>query len=1225
MSIKKTEAYFQLEELLQKRILIIDGAMGTMIQQKKLAEEDFRGDQFKDHSVALKGNNDILCITRPEVIESIHLDYLEAGANIIETNSFNATWISQRDYKLESYVRDINVAAARCAKNAAQKFKKKNPTRPVFVAGCLGPTNTTASMSPRVSDPGFRSITFDQLKHAYSEQARALIEGGADILLPETVFDTLNLKAVIFAFEELFEELGQRWPVMISMTITDNSGRVLSGQTAEACYNSIRHAHALSVGINCALGAREMRPFLAQLSKVAECYVSCYPNAGLPNPLAPSGYDETPEITGRHVQEFASAGLVNLVGGCCGTTPSHIKQIAKYVDAIRPRKIPAVEKALRLSGLEPLNIPCNGTHPFIMVGERTNVTGSPKFSKLIKEGKLSEALEVARQQVESGANILDVNFDEALLNGEECMRTFLNLLAVEPDIAKVPIMIDSSKWSVIEEGLKCVQGKCIVNSISLKEGEEKFLERAKLVDRYGAAMIVMAFDEKGQASTLEEKIRICVRAYTILTEKAGIAPENIIFDPNVLTIATGMKEHDHYGINFIEAVREIKKRCPYSFTSGGISNVSFSFRGNNKVREAMHSVFLYHTIQAGLDMAIVNAGMLEVYEEIAPDLKKKVEDVVLCRHPDASENLIELATNLAQAKDVKTDSKALDLWRQGCVEDRLAHALMKGITNYVDQDTEEALKKYGTPLDVIEGPLMSGMKLVGDLFGQGKMFLPQVVKSARVMKQSVAYLEPFIAAAKKPGSQSHQGTIILATVKGDVHDIGKNIVSVVLSCNGYNVVDLGVMVSCETIIEAIKKHKADYIGLSGLITPSLDEIIFNAQEFERQKINLPLLIGGATTSNAHTALKIAPLYSAPVVRVADASLVIDTMTNLKNPKLREGFEKDLRAKQEGLRLHFDARPTDELWTYEEAKTKAPLIEFNQSTISNMPFYGTKYFQDLTLEEITPYIDWSPLFWAFSLKGTYPKILEHKDFGSEAKKLFEDAIIMLESLKRDKQLHPCAALGFWPATRKEDDIVVFDDRKNKIATLNFLRQQRKDISAPHSLTDFISTKQDFIGLFAVTVGNELEAIAKQYQANKDDYSAILVKAIGDRLAEAMAEMVHHWARLQFGVERAGDLTPEDFINEKYKTIRPAPGYPSCPDHTEKEKIWNLLQVEKNLKARLTENFAMTPPSTVAGYIFAHPDSRYFNILKIGEDQLKNYCERKGWDLKTGKKWLAPILT
>ncbi|MBI2522702.1 MAG: methionine synthase [Bdellovibrio sp.] len=1224
MSLKKTATYLQLEGLLQDRILIIDGAMGTMIQKYKLTEEEFRGKEFSDHSVALKGNNDILCLTRPEIIERIHLEYLEAGANIIETNSFNATWISQRDYKLESRIRDINLAAARCARNAAEQFKKDNPTRPVFVAGCLGPTNTTASMSPRVSDPGFRSITFDQLKHAYSEQARALLEGGVDILLPETVFDTLNLKAVIFAFEELFEELGQRWPVMISMTITDNSGRVLSGQTAEACYNSIQHANALSVGINCALGAREMRPFLAQLSKVAECFVSCYPNAGLPNPLAPSGYDETPEITGRHVQEFATAGLINLVGGCCGTTPDHIKQITKYVSTLPPRKIPIVEKALRLSGLEPLNTPCQGQHPFMMVGERTNVTGSPKFSKLIKEGKITEALEVARQQVESGANILDVNFDEALLNGEECMRTFLNLLAVEPDIAKVPIMIDSSKWSVIEEGLKCLQGKCIVNSISMKEGETKFLEHAKLIHRYGAAMIVMAFDEKGQAATLEEKVNICVRAYKLLTEKAGIPPADIIFDPNVLTIATGMKEHDRYGINFIEAIREIKKRCPGSFTSGGISNVSFSFRGNNKVREAMHSVFLYHAIQAGLDMAIVNAGMLEVYEEIEPTLRQKVEDVVLCRHPDASENLIEFATKLAQGKDAKIDTRVLDSWREASVDERLSHALVKGITNYVDQDTEEALKKYGTPLNVIEGPLMSGMKIVGDLFGQGKMFLPQVVKSARVMKQSVAYLEPFMAKDKITGGQNRQGTIVIATVKGDVHDIGKNIVSVVLGCNGYNVVDLGVMVTCEHIIEAIKKHNPDFIGLSGLITPSLDEIIFNAKEFERLKINIPLLIGGATTSNAHTALKIAPHYTPPVVRVADASLVIDTITQLKNPSLRERFIKDHRDKQEALRLHFGQKPEREMWTYEDAQSRAPSLTFSHSTVATMPFYGVKYFNDLTLEEIIPYIDWSPLFWAWSLKGTFPKILENQNYGNEAKKLYNDALAMLETLKKSKRLHPRAALGFWPATRHHDDVHVYNDQKQKIVNLNFLRQQLKDIETPHCLADFISSKQDFIGLFTVTTGQEVEFLAKEYQDRRDDYSSILIKSIGDRLAEAMAEMIHHWARLQLGIENNKELNHADFLNEKYKTIRPAPGYPACPDHTEKAKIWDLLQVKDKLNAHLTENFSMSPASTVAGYIFAHPESRYFNILKIGEDQLKNYCQRKGWGIDLGKKWLAPIL-
>jgi len=1226
MTLPKTSAFLQLEKLLQDKILIIDGAMGTMIQQYRLKEEDFQGTRFKNPSKPLKGNNELLSITRPEIIEEIHKKYLDAGSNIISTNTFSATWISQRDYGLEDLAQELNTASVKCARNAVQEWKKENGDKqPIFIAGCLGPTNTTASLSPNVADPGFRAITFDQLKDAYYQQAKALINAGVDILLPETVFDTLNLKAAIFALETLFEEIGQRYPVMISITITDNSGRTLSGQTVEACYNSIKHARPLSVGINCALGAKEMRPFLAQLSQVSESFVTCYPNAGLPNPLAPTGYDETPAITGMYLEEFANAGLVNMVGGCCGTTPDHIKAIATKVKNLPPRKVPLLPKAMRLSGLEPLNISSDSPHSFIMVGERTNVTGSPKFAKLIKEGKFGEAVEVARQQVESGANIIDVNFDEAMLDGEKCIKQFLNLITSEPDISKVPIMIDSSKFSVIEEGLKCVQGKCIVNSISLKEGEEKFLELANTVRRYGAAVIVMAFDEKGQAATFEDKVSISKRAYKLLTEKVNFPPEDIIFDPNVLTIATGISEHNEYGKHFINAVKAIKESCPYALTSGGISNVSFSFRGNNIVREAIHSVFLYHSIKNGLDMGIVNAGMLEVYEEINPTLREKVENAVLCTSEESGEELIEHALQIAQQKENSgqkgsstATSNEKDSWRQLTVEERLAHALVKGITQYVDADTEEALQKYKEPLNVIEGPLMEGMKIVGNLFGEGKMFLPQVVKSARVMKQAVAYLEPHIKSRQQGPAQD---TFVLATVKGDVHDIGKNIVAVVLGCNGYNVLDLGVMVPCEKIIQAVQDHKANFVGLSGLITPSLDEMIYNVKEFERRGLKLPVLIGGATTSQAHTAIKIAPHYSSPIIRIPDASLVVEALTNLKSPTNREQFLKDHAEKQLKLREHFANKEKTPLYDYSKISSGTAI---NYALTPNAPFYGIRNFEFISFDEIASYIDWSPFFWSWSLKGIYPKIFDNPDFGAEAKKLFDDGQKILNKMKMSFKIRPKAVMGFFKTKRKQDSVEVFLD-ESKPLTLNFLRQQSHEIDKPTSLADYLNPdKEDYIGLFAVTMGPGVEELANEYKNKNDDYSSILVKALGDRMAEALAEWLHQKARIAAGLEKEGQFSVSDLIKEKYKSIRPAPGYPACPDHTEKAQIWKLLSVETNIGAQLTENFAMAPASTISGYYFLNPEAKYFSINKIGPDQLNSYCQRKGWPEKEGQRWLAPIL-
>ena len=1217
----------ELESLFKKRIMFFDGGMGTMIQQLSLTEGDFRGSIFADHHIDLSGNNDLLSITAPDKIKEIHKQYLNAGSDIIGTNTFNSTSIAQADYGLESQVKLLNKQAAKVAVQAAEEVMRENPGRKCFVAGSLGPTNKTASMSPDVNRPGYRAISFDELVDSYYEQMEALIDGGVHILLPETVFDTLNLKACLIAYEKVNDHFNTRIPLFISITITDKSGRTLSGQTVEACWYSLMHAKPMAVGINCALGALDMRPYLEEFAKIADCYLSCYPNAGLPNPLSPSGYDETPDYTSDCLEDFAKAGLLNLVGGCCGTTPEHIAAIVKKVSLQAPRNIPDVPKGLRLSGLEPLVL-VDERAPFLMVGERTNVTGSPKFRKLVKEEKFEEALSVARQQVENGANVIDINFDEGLLDSEACMEHFLKLIAPEPDIAKVPIMIDSSKWSVIEAGLKCVQGKCIVNSISLKEGEKVFIEHATKARRYGAAVIVMAFDEQGQAATREDKVRICARAYKLLTEKIDFPPEDIIFDPNVLTVGTGIKEHDNYAVDFIEAVREIKRSCPYARTSGGISNVSFSFRGQNQVREAMHSSFLYHGIKAGLDMGIVNAGMLEVYEDIDPELLKRVEDVLLNRSEGATEELITFSQSMQVGE--KKSKKDQNLWRKEDYRKRLAHAIIHGINDFVDEDTAEALDDLKRPLTVIEGPLMDGMKVVGELFGDGKMFLPQVVKSARVMKKAVAYLTPFMDKEKEQASGGSKGRFLIATVKGDVHDIGKNIVAVVLACNNYEVIDLGVMVRCEEIINIAKEKNVDLIGLSGLITPSLDEMIFNAKEFTRHEFDVPLLIGGATTSKAHTAIKIAPEYSAPVCHVSDASLVIGVCNDLLNPKLKKDFHSKLLKDQEAVRQKFlKNMETRSFLSFEEAQAKG--FKFDEKTYKpdKPEFLGIKTFESLSLEELVPFIDWSPFFWSWEIRGIYPKVFESKKYGAQAKELFNDAQNLLEKIIREKIFKPKAVIGFWPANRVGDDVEVYMDesRARTLETFCFLRQQKEKTKEDHylSLADFILDKSqgltDYLGFFAVTTGSEVEQFASEFEKKHDDYNAILVKALGDRLAEALAEMMHKKVRDYWGYGLSENFNIDNLIKEEYRGVRPAPGYPACPDHTEKDKIWKLLNVREHTGIDLTENYAMTPASSVSGYYFAHPESKYFRVGQIVEDQIADYARRKGMDIKTVEKWLS----
>jgi 5-methyltetrahydrofolate--homocysteine methyltransferase len=1224
------DIFATLDDIASKRILVMDGAMGTMIQRYKLSEEDFRGERFKSHPKDLKGNNDLLSITRPDIIEEIHLAYLEAGADLIETNTFSATSISQADYKMEDLAYEINFESAKIAKRSVQKFLESHPGQQRFVIGALGPTNRTASLSPDVNRPAFRAIHFDELKDAYFIQAKALMEGGVDILMVETIFDTLNAKAAIYAIEELFEEKGYKIPVMISGTITDNSGRTLSGQTVEAFYISMSHIPVFSIGLNCALGAKELRPHLEELSRIANCRVSAYPNAGLPNELG--GYDQTAEEMSSFIEDFAKQGFVNIVGGCCGSTPDHIRRMAKAVKNCPPRKIPDIPPYTRLSGLEPLIF--RPELLFVNVGERTNVTGSKQFAKLILNHNYEEALIVARQQVEAGAQIIDVNMDEGLLDGEKAMTEFLHLISSEPDIVKVPVMIDSSKWNVIEAGLKCLQGKCVVNSISLKEGEEKFIEQAIKVKRYGAAVIVMAFDERGQADTMERKVEICLRAYDILTQKIGFPAQDIIFDPNIFAVATGIEEHNNYAIHFIEATRQIKNLCPLVKISGGVSNLSFSFRGNETVRQAMHSSFLYHAIQAGMDMGIVNAGQIEVYDEIPKDLLILVEDVLFNRRPDATDRLTEFAEGLKHKKTVKEPGQ-VEAWRLTDVSQRLKHALVKGINEFIIQDTEEARTHFAKPLQVIEGPLMDGMNEVGDLFGAGKMFLPQVVKSARVMKQAVAYLTPYLEQDKSQ-AQKAKGKIVLATVKGDVHDIGKNIVGVVLACNNYEIIDLGVMVSCERILESAIKENADVIGLSGLITPSLDEMVHVASEMKKNNFNLPLLIGGATTSKLHTALRIEPEYQHPVVHVLDASRAVTVVSNLlsEDTAQRLQYLKNIREEYERTRIQRMQRQNfKEFISIAEARKNKFQIDWNSYRIIIPHHTGIQVFDRVEFSVLRHYIDWTPFFQSWELAGRYPAILEDEVVGNEARKLYEDANQLIDQILVDDALHAKAVIGIFPANATGDDIVIFedDDRTRKKMQLHHLRQQIKKSAdqANFCLSDFIAPQEtghrDYIGAFAVCAGFGVDELVKKFELQNDDYNAILVKAIADRFAEALAEYMHKRLRKEFWAYAINeDLTNKELIEEKYKGIRPAPGYPACPDHSEKLNLWQLLDVEKNIGLKLTESMAMYPASSVCGWYLAHPESRYFAISEIKDDQAEDYRLRKAWTGATAKKWLGTLM-
>ena len=1215
---------------LKQRIMLLDCAMGTMIQSYDLSDEDYRGERFKDHPGELKGNNDLLSITQPGIIGDIHEATMEAGSDIIETNTFSSTTIAQADYKMEDLAYELNYESARVARQAADAYTEKTPERPRFVAGALGPTNRTASLSPDVNNPGFRNITFDELKEAYKEAARGLVEGGSDLLLIETIFDTLNAKAAIFGVTEYLEDEGIDVPIMISGTITDASGRTLSGQVTEAFWNSVRHANPISVGLNCALGSKELRQYIEELSGIAETHVSAYPNAGLPNEFGE--YDESPEHMAVEIGEWAANGWLNIVGGCCGTTPDHIKALADAVADHAPREIPELPKKLRLSGLEPVNIDSDSL--FVNVGERTNVTGSARFKDLILNNDYDTALEVARQQVENGAQIIDINMDEGMLDGEEAMVDFLNLVAAEPDISRVPVMIDSSKWSIVEAGVKRVQGKAVVNSISMKEGEEEFVRNAKLLKRYGAAVIVMAFDEEGQADTKERKVKICTRAYKILTEEIGFPPEDIIFDPNVFAIATGIDEHNNYGVDFIEAVREIHQTLPHAKTSGGISNVSFSFRGNNPVREAIHAVFLYHAINAGLTMGIVNAGQLGVYDDIDEELREAVEDVVLNRRDDATERLLELAEKYRGQGDAAVDEKNLE-WRSWPVTKRLEHALVKGIADYAEEDAEEARQELDHPIEVIEGPLMDGMNVVGDLFGAGKMFLPQVVKSARVMKKAVAYLLPFIE-AEKGEVQKPNGTVIMATVKGDVHDIGKNIVGVVLQCNNFEVIDLGVMVPAAKILETAKEKGADIIGLSGLITPSLDEMAHVASEMQRQGFNLPLLIGGATTSQTHTAVKIAPSYEQPTIHVKDASRAVGVAQNLVSEGRRESYAEQIAADYEQVRQkHAGRRSKTRMATLERARANRTKIEWDGYEPPKPNVLGVRTFDDYPLEEIRKYIDWTPFFHSWQLKASYPKIFDDPEKGEEAKKLFAEAQELLDRAIEEKWLTARAVYGLFPASALPNDSVeVYTDesREKVLAELHFLRQQKqKPPGRPnHSLVDFVAPKEtgleDYVGLFAVTAGIGADEAAQRFEEENDVYNSIMVKALADRLAEAFAELLHRRVRKEFwGYASDENLDPDTLIREEYRGIRPAPGYPACPEHTEKRKLWELLDVKENAGISLTESCAMTPGAAVSGYYFSHPDSRYFGVAEINRDQVSDYAERKGMTLEEAEKWLSPNLS
>ena len=1218
-----------LRQQLSQKILFLDGAMGTMIQGYKLEEKDFRGERFSQWAVDLKGNNDLLSLTQPDIIKAIHCAYFEAGSDIVETNTFNSTSISMADYQMETLAYELNVASAQVAKQAAAEYTAKTPHKPRFVAGVLGPTARTASMSPDVNDPGFRNVFFDDLVEAYTEATHGLIDGGADIILIETIFDTLNAKAAIFAVEQVFEQRGEKLPVMISGTITDASGRTLSGQTVGAFWNSLKHVNPISFGFNCALGATELRQYIAELSKIADTHVSAHPNAGLPNEFGE--YDETPEQMAQELASWAKEGYLNVIGGCCGTSPATIKAIVDAVEQYAPRQIPTLEKRCALAGLEAMSIGPESL--FVNVGERTNVTGSAAFKRLIIEGDFETALEVAKQQVENGAQIIDINMDEGMLESKEAMVRFLMLIAAEPDIAKVPIMLDSSKWDILEAGLKCIQGKGIVNSISLKEGEEAFLRQAKLVRRYGAAVIVMAFDEEGQADTKARKVEICQRAYRLLTEKVSFSPEDIIFDPNIFAIATGIDEHNNYGLDFIEATREIKQTLPYALISGGVSNVSFSFRGNNPVREAIHAVFLYHAIKAGMSMGIVNAGQLAIYEDIPLDLRDAVEAVVLNQHDGSGTD-----TLLALAEKYRGDGSSQEVkqenleWREWPVSKRLEHALVKGITDYIDEDTEQARLEAERPLHVIEGALMDGMNVVGDLFGAGKMFLPQVVKSARVMKKAVAYLMPFMEADKAGGDRQTNGKILMATVKGDVHDIGKNIVGVVLQCNNYEVIDLGVMVPAEKILQTARLENVDIIGLSGLITPSLDEMVYVAKEMQRQGFTIPLMIGGATTSRAHTAVKIEPHYQGPTIYVTDASRGVGVASNLLSAELKANFVKSTHEEYEEVRERHKGR---------EAKTKQHSLEAARNNKFNWgdyvpvtpSFLGTKVFDDFPLAELVSYIDWTPFFQAWEMAGSYPKILDDHVVGVEARQLFADAQLMLTSIVEEKWLKARAVIGFFPANSQGDDVIVYTDqtRQTPLETLHHLRQQ--NIKAPgrpnYCLSDFIAPeateKADYLGAFAVTTGIGIEEKLQQFEQDHDDYSSIMLKALADRLAEAFAEYMHQLVRKEYwGYAEDEALDSAQLINEAYKGIRPAPGYPACPDHTEKSKLFELLNVTDNTGIELTESFAMYPASAVSGWYFAHPESQYFNVGKIDKDQLQDYAKRKGLEEAVAERWLAAHL-
>ncbi|MFH1321226.1 MAG: methionine synthase [Bacteroidota bacterium] len=1222
-----------IEEILETKILVLDGAMGTMIQRYQLEEEDYRGDRYKDFAHPLKGNNDLLSITQPQIIRKIHKEYLEAGADIIETNTFSSTYIAQADYHLEELVYELNYQSAIIAKEAAEEFTKKTPGKPRFVAGSIGPTNKTLSLSPDVNDPGYRSITFDQVVESCTEQISALIDGGVDILLVETVFDTLNAKAALYAIDRYFEKTGRKYPVMISGTIADTSGRTLSGQPVKAFLYSVAHFPLLSVGLNCSFGAKQLRAHIQTLSKNTRFFVSVHPNAGLPNEFGE--YDETPESMAAQIEDFLKNGFVNIVGGCCGTTPGHIKLIAELAEKYPPRKPPEIERLPGYSGLEPLTI-YKGSN-FINIGERTNVAGSRKFAGLIKEEKFEEALSVARHQVEGGAQIIDINMDEALIDSEKAMVTFLNLIASEPDIARLPIMIDSSKWSVIEAGLKCIQGKPIVNSISMKEGEGVFKEQARKIRRYGAAVIVMAFDEKGQADTFERRISICEKAYKILTGELNFPPEDIILDPNIFPVATGIAEHNNYAVDYFEATKWIKKNLPYARVSGGVSNVSFSFRGNNVVREAMHSAFLYHGIKAGMDMGIVNPGMIEVYDKIPKDLLKKVEDVLLNRREDATERLLEFAEIVkgkgkVQAKD--------DSWRKGTVEERLTHSLVKGIDDHIEEDIEEARKKFDKPLEVIEGPLMDGMNVIGDLFGSGKMFLPQVVKSARVMKKAVSYLMPYLEGEKK-GSGS-KGKILLATVKGDVHDIGKNIVGVILGCNNYKIIDLGVMVPSQKILQKAREENVDIIGLSGLITPSLEEMVNVAVEMEREKLKIPLLIGGATTSRTHTAVKIATNYSGSTIHVLDASRSVPVVGNLLSEKAKEKYKNEINAEYRKIReQHEGKKATKQYLSIEEARGNKLVIDWisrrrghvtslSESKIYKPTFTGIKVFDDYSLDEIRNYIDWTPFFTVWEMKGKYPDILEDKSFGSQAKKLFDDATVLLDRIINEKWLQAKAVIGLWYANSVGDDIEIYTDesREDVLTVFHTLRQQSgKPEGQPNlALADFIATsQQDYLGGFALTTGLGIEKWIEKFEKEHDDYNIIMLKALADRLAEAFAELMHKKVRKEFrGYARDEDLDVDALLKGKYQGIRPAPGYPTCPDHTEKRTLFDLLQAEKNTGITLTENFAMSPTASVCGLYFSHPEARYFGLGKITKDQVEDYAKRKGMDVEAVERWLRQNL-